>query len=568
MIRHSRLCAALVSVSLAVGGQAIAQVAPDTQVRQSGSDRLELPDFEEPPKLQFTLPPLEIPPQQQLSTSTIVFVRKFLFVGNTTFSDAELAEVTAPYEGREITTDELLAVRQNITRYYVSRGYINSGAVIPDQDVSQGTVTLNIVEGTLTSTKIFGNVALLDGYIINRLAGAEGEILNVNELQERFQLLLQDPLINSLNAELGPGVAPGEAELKIIVEEDQPHHAYASFNNHHSPSIGAVGGDIKFVLRSLTGLGDTLELNLEGTEGSITGSVDFALPITASDTFLRFGYERNDSEVVETPFKDVEIESESETFKFSIDHPIYLTTRQRLTVGLTLEKRKSKTFLLGVPFSFSPGVRLGKSTITALRIYQGWIDRSRTRVVAARSTFSWGIPALGGTENVNAPDSEFLTWLGQMQIAQRLWESENQLIFRADAQLSRNPLLPIEKFAVGGANSVRGYRENQFVRDNGFVLSIEGRFPVATVAIPGLSDAADDGAISLAPFFDLGRSWDEDVATPSPRSLYGAGIGVRWDISADLHFEIYWGYAFRKIDNSDNDLQDEGIHFRLSTKVF
>ena len=91
---------------------------------------------------------------------------------------------------------------------------------------------------------------------------------------------------------------------------------------------------------------------------------------------------------------------------------------------------------------------------------------------------------------------------------------------------------------------------------------------MATVAIPGLSDASDDGAISLAPFFDLGRSWDEDVATPSPRNLYGAGIGVRWDISADLHFELYWGYAFRKIDNSDNDLQDEGIHFRLSTKVF
>jgi hemolysin activation/secretion protein len=330
-----------------------------------------------------------------------------------------------------------------------------------------------------------------------------------------------------------------------------------------------MGGDMKVVLRSLTGLGDTLELNFDKTEGSISGSMDYSLPITPSDTFLRFSYDINDSEVVESPFKAVEIESKSETIKLFIDHPLYLTPSQRLTVGITLEQRKSKTLLLGVPFSFSPGVNDGKSRVTALRFYQGWLDRSRTRVVAARSTFTLGIPGLGGTKNVAAPDSEYFTWLGQMQVAQRLWESDSQLVFRADVQLSADQLLPIEKFSIGGANSIRGYRENQLVRDNGFVLSIEGRFPVGKVTIPGLSKGVDAGTIYLAPFFDLGRSWEnKNIATPSPHNLYSAGLGVRWDISADLQFQIYWGYAFRKIDNPDNDLQDEGIHFLLSKQVF
>lgn len=567
MISRFRLYAALVAFCAAYAGNALAQVAPDTQ--QPGAGRLELPRFEEDKKLQFTLPPIDVPAQKQLSTSVIIFVRKFLLVGNTTFSDAELAEVTAPYEGREITTAELLAVRQDITHYYVSRGYINSGAIIPDQDISQGTVTLQIIEGRLTSTAVSGNVSLLDGFIVNRLAGAEGETLNVNELRERFQILLQDPLIKSLNAELGPGLSPGEADLKITVEEDQPHHGFATISNYNAPSIGSMGGEMKVVFRSLTGLGDTLDLSLEKTEGSLTGSLDFALPVTPSDTFLRFSYDINDSEVVETPFKSVEIESKSETIKLSIDHPLYLTPSQRFTVGLTLEQRKSKTLLLGVPFSFSPGVVNGKSTVTALRFYQGWIDRSRTRVVAARSTFTLGIPALGGTENVAAPDSEYFSWLGQMQIAQRLGKSDNQLIFRGDVQLSADQLLPIEKFAIGGANSIRGYRENQLVRDNGFVFSIEGRFPVATIAIPGLSKSVDDGTVYLAPFIDLGRSWEnKNIATPTPHNLYSAGLGLRWDISADLHFEIYWGYAFRKIDNPDHDLQDNGIHFLLSKQVF
>ena len=134
---------------------------------------------------------------------------------------------------------------------------------------------------------------------------------------------------------------------------------------------------MKVVLRSLTGLGDTLELNFDKTEGSISGSMDYSLPITPSDTFLRFSYDINDSEVVESPFKAVEIESKSETIKLFIDHPLYLTPSQRLTVGITLEQRKSKTLLLGVPFSFSPGVNDGKSRVTALRFYQGWLDRSR-----------------------------------------------------------------------------------------------------------------------------------------------------------------------------------------------
>lgn len=568
MISHVRLLAALVALAVAAGGHAMAQIAPDTQFGQPGSERPALPQFEEEPKLRFTLPPLEIPPGQQLSTSVIVFVRKFVFAGNTTFSDDELAEVTAPYEGREITTADLLAVRQAITLYYVSRGYINSGATIPDQDVSAGSITLNIVEGTLTSTEVSGNISLRDGYIINRLAGSEGEILNVNELRERFQLLLQDPLITSLNAELGPGVAPGEAELKVIVEEDTPHHAVATISNHHAPSIGAEGVEINLVLRGLTGWGDTLELDVEKTKGSITGSLDFAIPITASDTFLRFGYELNNSEVIEAPFNEIDIESKSQTIEISLDHPLYRTSRQRLTVGLTLARRESETFLLGVPFTFSPGAKNGKSTVTALRFYQGWIDRTRTRVVAARSTISWGIPAFGATKNVDTPDGEFLTWLGQMQIAQRLWESDSQVIFRADAQLSRDRLLPIEKFAVGGANSVRGYRESQLVRDNGFVFSIEGRFPVATVPIPGLSQGSEDGVVSLAPFFDLGRSWDKGVATPSPRTLYSGGIGLRWNISSKIQMEIYWGHGFRKIDNPEHNLQDEGIHFLLSTRLF
>ena len=85
---------------------------------------------------------------------------------------------------------------------------------------------------------------------------------------------------------------------------------------------------------------------------------------------------------------------------------------------------------------------------------QDWLRRTRDRVLAARSVFSFGLHALGATENDSKPDGEFFAWLGQFQWAQRLDEGD-EIILRTDAQLTQDPLLPMEKFVVGGADTVR-----------------------------------------------------------------------------------------------------------------
>ena len=86
---------------------------------------------------------------------------------------------------------------------------------------------------------VTGNVYLRDGYITSRLREGDDEIFNVNELRDDMQLLLQDPFIERLNAELAPGVEPGQAELHVDVEEDRPFQLFATADNHTSPSVGA-----------------------------------------------------------------------------------------------------------------------------------------------------------------------------------------------------------------------------------------------------------------------------------------------------------------------------------------
>ena len=102
-------------------------------------------------------------------------------------------------------------------------------------------------------------------------------------------------------------------------------------------------------------------------------------------------------------------------------------------------------------------------------------------VLAARTTLSVGLDVLDATSNPGkAPDGEFVAWLTQVQGVWRLPEFllGTQIYARVDSQLTNRALLSIEKFAVGGERTVRGYRTNQLVRDQGVVASIEARIPV------------------------------------------------------------------------------------------
>jgi hemolysin activation/secretion protein len=130
-------------------------VAPWAEIGLQGQERQDV----------SPLPPvLEEVPQPEVR----VFVREFRIHGSTVFSAAELAQVTAPYVHRVLATEDVEEVRQALTRLYVDRGYINSGAIIPDQTVTDGVITVQVIEGELTEVLVTGNrwPLLLDSRVV------------------------------------------------------------------------------------------------------------------------------------------------------------------------------------------------------------------------------------------------------------------------------------------------------------------------------------------------------------------------------------------------------------------
>ena len=535
-----------------------------------GSSRPQLPEFPQPSSEERPLlPPVKLWDEKEpfLSIAPTVFVRKVRIVGSTVFSDDELAAITAPYENRVVTSNELQELRLQLTRYYISHGYINSGAVIPDQRITDGLITIHIIEGRLTSLEISGNTKVKTSYISRRLLPpGSAAPLNIDELQRRLQLLDRNPLFKRVNGELGPGLIPGEAILRLKVQEEKPYRFDLGFANNRSPGTGELQLEAHVLHRNLSGRGDSLGLHYGLSEGTDDYSVFYTIPLTPRDLSLMIRYSRNTSTVVEEPFNLIDIESESDTLEVAFRYPVVKTLNREVALSVSGEHRRSETTLLGYPY---PDATNGKSTVSVLRFTFDWLNRSQKQVWAARSVVSTGLDIFGATESPSTPDSNFLAWLGQIQWARRIEIiPESQLIFRTDVQLASDNLLPLEKFAVGGANSVRGYRENQLVRDNGLVSSLEYRIPLFRLPLPGISKTSEDGTLQLAFFSDWGRSWNSKIKTPDPENIASMGLGLRWLTSPRMFLSVYYGKTSKDIVNpDDSSLQDHGIHFKFNWQV-
>jgi hemolysin activation/secretion protein len=439
--------------------------------------------------------------------------------------------------------------------------------VLPDQRIENGVVIYRVVEGRLTDIEVTGTDWLRPGYVRDRLARAAGPPVNVEAVERRVELLLQDPAIARMNVELVPGAAPGEARLLARVTEKKPYSLVATIANDEPPTVGSVRGELAGVLRSLTGWGDTLALRYGRTAGVNQGGVAWAVPVTAADTTVAVRWDYDGAAVVSETFSGLDIRSTTTTYGVAVSQPVYRTPRQALTLSLGFDSRSNDTTLLGEPFSFSPGFVNGHARASILRFSQEWLDRRADQVLALRSTFSRGLGLLGATHSGQQPDANFTVWLGQAQYVHTVF-GDSQIIARTDVQLSRDPLFPFEQIAIGGAGTVRGYRENTLVRDSGVIASLEGRIPVAKLPLPAISTGDNDGTLQLAPFVDYGTGWNKRSPTPRPRDLSSVGVGLRWEVSDRLSMQLYYGYALRHIHVTGRDLQDNGIHFRLVARAF
>lgn len=498
-----------------------------------------------------------------LSSLPRIHVSEILFRGNTILGTEALRIMSAPYEGREVTAEELETLRASLTRAYVDKGYINSGAILPDQEVTDGKVWFTIVEGRLAGVAVTGLQGLSQGYIENRL-GIDPEMpFNIFELRERFRLLHLNPRIERVNGEISPGSEPGQAVLLLEVVESSPFEASLSFSNSYSPSTGSTGPEITLRHLNLTGAGDTLAIRYVHTRGTREAEADYTRPIGVPGMALGVFYGCQDSDIIEKPFDLIDITSSSSRFGASISTELIRKADHEMTLLASLEKRRAETFLFGESYGFSENSEDGKQDLTVVRLTGSWRRIFSGCSVAVRILVSQGLDILGAGGGPDSSELSFTSFQAQAQWVQNAGLiRHDRVIVRSSMQLARASLPSMERMGIGGCDSVRGYREDLYVRDNGAVMSLEYRLPLVRAPLPGVTRDQAFGWITLAPFADWGTSWYTGGSTDR-ENLWSIGLGIHWDPSERLHGSLYYGKGIKSVSIEDKDLQDQGIHFLM-----
>ena len=494
-----------------------------------------------------------------------VVLKGIEFHGNTVFSDAELLELVSNRVGKKVSIEELEAVRKTISKHYIDHRYVNSGAVIEDQDLAGGVLKIRVVEGWLDVVNVMNKEGWLrTGYLRKRIHREVGKPLNLDDLKLALELIRRDDKIRKINTALVPSDELGQSHLDMIVTEKKVFDVGIGISNRRPPSVGAEEAEVFFGTKNLTSLGDTLRLNYtftqEGMREADFGdagnySMFYSLPLTRWDTTLELGLTQSDYAILEEPFDALDIQSDTRMYTVALRQPIYRDFQHEFSVTLKGEHRRSEVLVSGERFSISPGSVDGQTRITALRISPEYVYRSQERVIAARTTFSFGLDKLDPIMTSDF-DRKYFTWMTQASWVESVAKNDTLLVVKLLHQYTDQSVVSMEQFSLGGMNTIRGYRENQLIRDNALVISPELRIPV-------YKDRYGQALVYLIPFFDYGTAWNTD-GPKNRETIYSAGLGVTYNPTDYINMAVYWGHAFKDFNiPNDDDLQDYGIHFQL-----
>jgi hemolysin activation/secretion protein len=129
-------------------------------------------------------------------------------------------------------------------------------------------------------------------------------------------------------------------------------------------------------------------------------------------------------------------------------------------------------------------------------------------------------------------------------------------------QVADRALVPLEQIGLGGQQSVRGYRQDFLLTDNGALVSAEVRLPV--LRLPQWNTL-----LQLAPFIDVGGAWNNTGRPdPDPSVLVSTGLGLQLQVSDRLSVRLDYGIPLVSVASSERTWQESGFYFSIVATPF
>ncbi len=503
--------------------------------------------------------PLQIPQNEVL-----IPVKRIDILGSSILTSVEIESLVVPLQNKSVTLNQLQEVTDKISQIYQDLNYITSRAVLIPQDIKDGIVTIQVKEGSLerVDVKRAGDLVgrLNDSYIRDRVLQAGATPLNFANLEDALQLLRADPLIGDIRANLTTGSQANQSILQITVSEAKSFSVRPFFDNYGNTSTGIYRIGVNLQELNTTGNGDSTFVGYTRSGSADIYQLNYQYPINPQGGTIGFNFSAGQSPITEPPFDSLNILTDSQTYELAYRQPLLRSPREEFAIGVSTAFENSGSYFGNRSFNFQNfKFDDGRSQSRVLRLSQDYLSRDPIGAWVLRSTFNMGLNVLGATiRNDGSPDGRFFYWSGQVLRVQRLGTDRDTLaFFRLNMQFSGDQLLSLNRFSIGGTQSIRGYRQNQLTGDNGIQASVELQFPVAR-------DEEGLATVKLLPFVEAGTIWNSSGVNSTNQSLIGLGLGATYQPMRNLLLRLDYGIPLVNVSNSGNNLQDSGLYFSIN----
>ncbi len=441
-----------------------------------------------------------------------------------------------------LTIGQLQEVANVVTEHYRKAGFILATAFIPAQEIDEGVVVVEVLEGKLGNVLAQGNQRYDADMLAEPFADLVGKPVRADEIESALLTLKQYPGLVSAGV-FQPGAATGTSNMLIRVQEEEAWSANLRYDNQGTRFTGKRRVGLDLTVNNPTGAGDKLVFNgLQQFEpkNSFFGSAMYERPFWYPNMIVGASYSRN--------FFDVGAELEGQGLS-GVNKVASAWVRKALITS----RQQNLSAMIGVDRKNAVQKRdrvvLTKDNLAFLKAGVNYdsIDPASRSISLMSLEFSYGLgEKLGGNKQSTVADqdpqpsrrgsksgeyasNDFKKLFATFSRLQSLTEDQSLLI-RTEAQYSGSLLTSMEQYSIGGAGNVRAYPTSEFRVDSAAFGSIEW-----IIRAPGFADveAFDNltwGDVLRVSFFsDWATGWVNDPLNTESRVTvagYGAGVEV------------------------------------------
>jgi hemolysin activation/secretion protein len=455
-------------------------------------------------------------------------IEEYRVEGNTLLPPAAIEAAVYGFLGPGRTAEDVEHARAALEKLYQSRGYATVSAEVPVQRVADGVVVIHVSERRVGRLRVTGSRYFrLSDIKAGAPSLAEGRVPNLDDVKRDILALNQWP-DRAITPVLKPGRAPDTVDVDLQVADHLPLHGSLELNNRQSADTTPlrVAGSLSY--GDLWQRGDSatvfFQVAPQRTADALAYSASYLFHVPGSKISILASYFRSDSNVTAVGSTDVVGKGDIIGARVLIPVAADGETVQTFSVGAD-----NKRFGQDITVSGSASKVPIEYTTLAASYQATWIgDAATTNAILGLVA---GLRPLSNSNyafQINRKDAE-PSFFDVRLSADRLQELPAGLqgFARAQAQLSREPLVPNEQLSLGGLDSVRGYRESEVLGDVGGSLQLELRSPELAEKLGG----TPVNNLRLHTFYDVGRSGVYLPVYPqyhdSLLSSVGAGVRVR-----------------------------------------